>query len=79
MQHYRTSRIQEIDVIRDWMLGFNLGNVIKYVSRAGKKKSASYEDDLYKALWYLLFEICNNTDLADDIVEQIKGYSYPAK
>ena len=43
------------DVIRDWDLNFNLGNVIKYVSRAGRKDSKIV--DLEKAKQYLQFEI----------------------
>lgn len=42
-------------VISDWNLNFNLGNVIKYVSRAGKK--GDILTDLMKAKQYLDFEI----------------------
>ena len=54
--HYVEGRIYEPkDVIRDWDLNFNLGNVIKYVSRAGRKDSKIV--DLEKAKQYLQFEI----------------------
>ena len=55
-----------IDYIEDKQLGFCLGNVIKYVSRAGRKKSSDKTDlekeiqDLEKAKWYLerrIFEL----------------------
>jgi hypothetical protein len=46
---------EAIKVIEAWELGFNLGNVIKYISRAGKKGSRL--DDLKKAQWYLTREI----------------------
>ena len=46
---------EAIKVIEAWELGFNLGNVIKYISRAGKKGSRI--DDLKKAQWYLTREI----------------------
>ena len=46
---------EAIKVIEAWELGFNLGNVIKYISRAGKKGSRL--DDLKKAMWYLNREI----------------------
>lgn len=58
-QHYTDSKIEVIDYIEDKKLGFCLGNVIKYVSRAGKKHSADKTDkekeieDLRKAMWYL--------------------------
>lgn len=42
-------------VLEAWGLDkdFYLGNVIKYVARAGKKNSAKYKEDLQKALVYL--------------------------
>lgn len=46
---------EAIKVIEAWELGFNLGNVIKYISRAGKKGSKL--EDLKKAMWYLNREI----------------------
>lgn len=36
--HYCYGKYEPINVIRDWQLNFNLGNVIKYIARAGKKK-----------------------------------------
>lgn len=48
---------EAIKVIEAWELGFNLGNTIKYISRAGKK--GSRKEDLQKALWYLEREIKN--------------------
>lgn len=54
--HYCEGRSYEPkDVIRDWDLNFNLGNVVKYISRAGRKGNAL--DDLRKAKTYLEFEI----------------------
>ena len=44
------------EVIRDWGLNFNLGNVVKYVSRAGLKTVLPLED-LLKARDYLDYEI----------------------
>lgn len=58
-KHYADSKIEVIDYIEDKNLGFCLGNVIKYVSRAGKKHSVGKSDkekmiqDLKKARWYL--------------------------
>jgi hypothetical protein len=42
---------EAIKVIEAWDLNFNLGNVIKYISRAGKKNNTI--EDLEKASWYL--------------------------
>lgn len=57
--HYNSGKIEVIDFIEDQKLGFCLGNVIKYVSRAGKKDSSKTIEDLEKAKWYLEREIEN--------------------
>lgn len=51
--HYNTGNIEVIDAIEDWQLGFHLGNVVKYVARAGKKDPDRVIEDLKKAQWYL--------------------------
>ena len=43
---------EAIKVIEAWGLDFHLGNVVKYISRAGKKHDRTLED-MKKALWYL--------------------------
>lgn len=48
---------EAIKVIEAWGLGFCLGNVVKYISRAGKK--GALLEDLRKAHWYLGREIAN--------------------
>ncbi len=47
---------EAIKVIEAWDLNFSLGNVLKYMRRAGKK-SDSILEDLKKAAWYLNREI----------------------
>ena len=42
---------EAIKVIEAWDLNFNLGNVIKYVSRSDRKNNTV--EDLEKAAWYL--------------------------
>ena len=43
--YYTDSNIEVIDYIEDKKLGFCLGNAIKYISRAGKKKdNGRYKD-----------------------------------
>ena len=50
--HYCDGRLFEpIEVINDWQLDFDLGNVVKYISRAGRKDDKI--EDLKKALFYL--------------------------
>lgn len=53
-KHYKSAgRIEAIDVIEAFGLGFHLGNVVKYVLRAGRKSRAREIEDLAKARWYL--------------------------
>ena len=54
--YYKRGGIEVIDAIEAWGLGFNLGNVVKYIARAGHKTADSLRD-LQKAEWYLRREI----------------------
>lgn len=54
-KHYNVGDIEVIDAIEAWKLGFNLGNVVKYVARADYKSNPL--EDLKKAKWYLEREI----------------------
>lgn len=56
-KHYNAhpSGIECIDVVRH--MNFNLGNVVKYLWRAGEKDPAKHLEDLKKAAWYLNDEI----------------------
>nr|DAK30673.1 MAG TPA: nucelotide kinase [Caudoviricetes sp.] len=58
--HYTQGDIEVIDYIEDKKLGYRLGNVVKYVSRAGHKDDAI--KDLKKARWYLNREIAKRED-----------------
>lgn len=49
--HYTDGGMEVIDFIEAKKLGYHLGNVVKYVTRAGKKEDAI--QDLQKARWYL--------------------------
>jgi hypothetical protein len=54
--HYIDGRAhQPVDVILDWKLSYALGNVVKYIARAGRKGDAV--EDLKKARFYLDREI----------------------
>ena len=53
--YYRRGSIQVWDFIRDQELNFHLGNVVKYVCRAGHKENDI--DDLSKAIHYLANEV----------------------
>jgi hypothetical protein len=53
--HYTTGGIETIDFIEAKGLGYNLGNVVKYITRADHKGNRI--EDLQKAKWYLEREI----------------------
>lgn len=58
--HYREGGLEVIDIIDAFphiQGSFNLGNVVKYVLRAGRKDRGTYGEDLRKAAWYLDREI----------------------
>lgn len=53
--HYTAGGIETIDFIEAKKLGYNLGNVVKYITRSGLKGNRL--EDLRKAQWYLTREI----------------------
>lgn len=55
--HYTDGKIEVSDFIADKKLDFFLGNVVKYVARAGKKAKDKVIEDLSKARWYLNYKI----------------------
>lgn len=55
--HYTFGKIEVLDVLDDWNLGYNRSCVIKYIARAGKKDPTKELEDLQKAAFYLNREI----------------------
>ena len=53
--HYKSGGIETIDFIEAKKLNYNLGNVVKYITRADLK--GNRKQDLAKAMWYLQREI----------------------
>lgn len=66
--HYRLNP-EPIAVIKAWDLGFCLGNVLKYIARAGHKAGESRDKDLHKAMEYLRMEL---EDQANEVYEAYK-------
>ena len=67
--HYEaTGEYDLIDIISDYKLNFNRGNVLKYIIRAGKKDDEL--QDLNKALDYIQREIAYVRELRDKQLEQ---------
>jgi hypothetical protein len=55
--HYKMGGIETIDFIEAKNLNYNLGNVVKYITRAEYKGNKI--EDLKKAQWYLNRELFN--------------------
>lgn len=61
--HYKSGRLEAIEVIEDFNLNFHLGNAVKYILRAGKK--GDKQEDLQKAIWYLERELRHVSSAAE--------------
>jgi len=69
--HYQNeSKIDVIDFCKIYDLNFNRGNIIKYISRAGKKDNEI--QDLRKALDYLQREIKHLEDILNSEIQSFK-------
>lgn len=70
--HYTSGKIEVIDFISDQKLDFCLGNVVKYISRAGKKHEIGKSrqdkmiEDLEKAKFYLEYRINQLKNMSSD-------------
>lgn len=51
--HYCLGGIEVLDAIEAWKLPYHLGNVVKYIARAGIKSPDTLVQDLKKAQFYL--------------------------
>ena len=51
--HYNLGGIEVLSAIEAWELPYHLGNVVKYIARAGKKNPDTFLQDLQKAQFYL--------------------------
>lgn len=56
-EYYKGTDFDVIDVCNKFDMNFNLGNVMKYIVRAGKKDPEKHIEDLNKAMEYLQREI----------------------
>jgi hypothetical protein len=53
--HYKVGGIETIDFIEAKRLNYNMGNAVKYITRADHK--GNRKQDLEKAIWYLKREL----------------------
>lgn len=56
--HYTAGGVETIDFIEAKQLNYNLGNAVKYITRAGLK--GNRVEDLKKAKWYIEREILSS-------------------
>lgn len=49
--HYQFKGVEVIDLVEQ--MSFNLGNAVKYITRAGVKDPDKVNEDLEKAVWYI--------------------------
>lgn len=64
--YYRGRQIEPIDVIDAFDLDFDLGQVCKYICRAGKKEHEAAIKDLLKAAFYLKRAIARRSETDGD-------------
>lgn len=70
--HYTYGKIECIDVVEDWDLGFHLGNAVKYICRAGVKDGEDADVSIKKAIWYLQRYVSLNKNKKTDKVYEEK-------
>jgi len=69
--YYRkNSGFEAIDVILSWRMTFPTGNAIKYLCRSGLKHEETKQQDLQKALDYLIYERDDLKRLSSDNQEE---------
>lgn len=66
--HYDGIHIEVIELTE--MYSFTIGNVIKYLCRAGKKEGATEHEDLSKAAWYLRRAIDGGSSLTPVVCDK---------
>lgn len=69
--HYNWHPHAECIAVTQWF-NFNLGNVIKYVWRAGKKGSSTAVEDLKKARQYIDFELARIDVMPDPMTPAVR-------
>ncbi len=45
--------MNEFDIIKEWKLGFFLGNAVGFIAKASRKRRGGGLEELKKARWYL--------------------------
>ena len=77
-EHYRQGLIEPWDYIIDQQLDYLAGNIVKYVTRAGKKNSERKLDDLLKAQAYIHKLIITEIDATSSTRPDESGNPIPS-
>lgn len=79
--HYRKHKIQAVHCAWEWDLSWEAFSAVKYIERAGTKMGSTYNDDMLKAVWYLVAAITQSDVTAERIsrdVEETLGKEKPS-
>lgn len=69
--HYANFKVSPIDLIESYKMDFLTGNVVKYTARAEHKNG---DEDLRKALWYLMRKLGCPKSRIQEITDESKGW-----
>jgi hypothetical protein len=72
--HNRKHKIQTVHCAWEWDLTLAEFNAVKYIERAGDKHGSTYNDDINKAIWYLVATVTHSDVFAQQIVDSIEQY-----
>lgn len=73
-EHYRKHKIQTVHLAWEWNLTWEEFNAVKYIERAGDKPGETYNDDINKAIWYLVAAVTRSDVFAQGVVNSIEEY-----
>lgn len=68
--HY-ANKYSTVDIAEDWKLSGPLFNVLKYIQRRGRKGGNAVEQDLLKAIWYLVYELTKDKETCDKVLNML--------
>lgn len=71
--HYRKHKIQAVHCAWEWDLSWEVFSAVKYIERAGNKDGSSYNEDLLKAVWYLVAAITQSDITAERIIRDVES------
>lgn len=74
-EHYRRNAIDAVEVSDDWELTRYEFSALKYLQRRGQKPGTTYNKDLCKAIWYLVYCVTKDKKFTGFITEMVLAYT----